>query len=151
MFRSNNNKSGAKIHRRGCKTSDCFFAAFNFVSDVNAFFATNPIPLGGLNLLRPVDLVDVTKQSVGIVGNLEKPLIGLFSHRRRLTPLTHPALDLLVGQNRFTARAPVDHRFFPDRQPFLKHLDKQPLGPFVVLGIVSLQTLFPGKAVTDAG
>ena len=57
------------------------------------------------------------------------------------------AYDLLIGQHSQTRWAPIYRLFFAVSQPFFKHLDKYPLRPFVIFGVVSLQFFFPGKAV----
>jgi hypothetical protein len=77
--------------------------------DARAVGPPDPVALHGLDPFRPVEPVERVEQLVGVVGDLEEPLL-------EAPPLDHVARafaravteDLLVREDRLTSRAPVD-------------------------------------------
>src|SRR3989344_6265782 len=105
-----------------------------------------PISLGDLYPFAPVDIIQILKQSVGVLGNFEKPLLKFFFERLRAASLTLAVYNLLVGQHRLARRAPINQSFLAVSQAPFEHLDENPLRPFVIFGVVGFQMLVPGKA-----
>ena len=104
--------------------------------DLGAFGASDPVGLHLLHALRPArELVEVVEQLLGIVGDLEVPLLEV-ALLGLLAAAPAAALDdLLVGEHRVAAGAPVDRVLLAVDQALLVHLGEHPLAPPVVLGV----------------
>ena len=99
--------------------------------------ATDPVGLHRAHPLWPaLELGQVVEQLVGVGGDLQEPLaqLALF-HQGAGAPGAPFAVDLLVGQHRLVDRVPVDGGFLLISQPSLEKLQKQPLGPAVVVAV----------------
>src|SRR5438105_4903857 len=88
-------------------------------------------------------MIEIIEQAAGILADSEKPLLEQTLLDRCVTPLATSTNNLFISQNRFAARAPVDRRLFPVGESFLEELEKNPLRPFVVIGVGSSELLFP--------
>ena len=95
--------------------------------------SSNPVSLHGFGLLRPVQTLQIFQKLIGILGDAEEPLGQVFLDDGRLASFAGTVENLLVGQDRVTARAPVYRSIFSVSQTILVELHKQPLGPFVVV------------------
>ena len=101
--------------------------------------ATDPVALHRLDPLGPVQIVDVVQQLLGVVGDLEEPLLQVLALDQVPGALTGAVgQDLLVGQHRLAARAPVDRGLGPVGQAGLQQLQEDPLGPADVGRVVAL-------------
>ncbi len=94
----------------------------------------DPVPLHGLDVLGPVDLVHVRQQLLGVAGDGEEILLHGLLHHRVAGALVLAVHHLLVGQHRAQGLAPVDVAHGPEHVAALPHLDEEPLVPLVVLG-----------------
>ena len=107
--------------------------------DLGALGTTDPVGLHLLDALGPAgELLQVVEQLLGVLGNLEVPLLQV-----ALLGLgaAAPALalgDLLVGQNGLAVRAPVDRVLLAVDQALFPQLLKDPLTPAVVVGAAGL-------------
>ncbi|MCY1231887.1 hypothetical protein D9M72_443490 [compost metagenome] len=109
--------------------------------DVGAFGPADPVLLHGQDTLGPVaaQFVHVVQQPVGVVGDLEVPLVqGLLGYSGAAA-LTGPVDHLFVGQYGLVLGAPVDRRILPVRQAAFVEALEQPLGPPVVLRVRGVQ------------
>ena len=78
----------------------------------------DPVALHGLDLLRPVQQLQIVEQPVGVGGDAHHPLPQpLPEHREVAAVAAAVGGDLLVGQHRAQPGAPVDHRVGPVHQP----------------------------------
>ena len=78
----------------------------------------DPVALHGLNLLRPVQDVEVLQQPIGVGGDPHHPLAQPFAEYRKVTALAAAVSgDFLVGQHGAQARTPVHHRVGAVDQP----------------------------------
>ena len=101
--------------------------------------ATDPVALHGLDPLGPVQIVDVVQQLLGVVGDLEEPLLQVLALDQVARPLAGAVgQDLLVGQHGLAARAPVHGRLRPVGQAGFQELQEDPLGPAHEGGVVAL-------------
>ena len=107
--------------------------------DLGALGATDPVGLHLLDALGPAgELLQVVEQLLGVLGNLEVPLLQV-----ALLGLgaAAPALalgDLLVSQNGLAGGAPVDRVLLAVDQALFPELLKDPLTPTVVVGAAGL-------------
>ncbi len=120
--------------------------------DLGAFATADPVGLHALDALGPAgQLVEVVEEPLRVLGDLEVPLLKLAFLDNALAP---PALavadDLLVGEDRRAAGAPVDRRALALDQPALPHLQEDPLSPAVVVDVTALDRAVPvvGEAHT---
>ena len=115
---------------------------------VRALGAPDPVALHGQHALGPValQLAHVVQQALGVVGDLEVPLVqGLLGHGG-VAALAGPVDHLLVGQHGLVLGAPVDRGVLPVGQPVGVELQEQPLGPAVVLGVGGVDLPVPVRA-----
>ena len=71
----------------------------------------DPVALHGLDLVRPIEDVEIVEQSVGIGGDPHHPLPQALSEYRKVAAVTAAVGGhLFVGQHRTQPRAPVHHR-----------------------------------------
>ena len=86
--------------------------------DHGAHGPADPVALHGLDLLRPIQHIQIVEQPVGVRGDAHHPLPQPFPEHREVAPVTAAVGgDLLVGQHGAQSRAPVDHRVGPVDQP----------------------------------
>ena len=103
--------------------------------DARALGAPDPVPLHRDHFVRPVrQRVQAFQQLVRVRGDAEEPLIELTRDDGRSAAPARPVDDLLVGENRLAARAPVHVGALAVREAALQHLEEDPLIERVVLG-----------------
>ena len=98
-------------------------------ADGGALGATDPAALRGQRPLRPVDECEVLRQPVGVGGDAQHPLPERRAHDRESADLALAVDDLLVGQHRAEAGAPVDGDLVLVREPTFEELEEDPLRP----------------------
>src|SRR5690606_5127533 len=103
-----------------------FIATLGLEDHLRALAAPDPVLLHRDDTLRPVDVAEV-QQFVGVVRDLEEPLVQPLLDDRRAAPLAYPLLadHLLAGQRRVAVRAEVNRRFLLVGQPLLEELDEE--------------------------
>ncbi len=103
--------------------------------DQSPFAPPDPIPLHGSDLLRPsLQLVESLQQLIRILRNPQKPLRQIPQlDNRVLMPPAAPTDHLLIRQHSLALRTPVHLALLPERQTLLKHLQKEPLVPPVII------------------
>ena len=150
---------GGDDHERGTEQgvrasgehTDRLVAPIDAEVDVGALGSSDPVALHGEDAIGPVALepVHVVEQTLGVVGDLEVPLIELTLGDDGATTVAAAVLDLLVGQHGLVVGAPVGPRVLAVGQPLLEELQEEPLGPVVVLLVGGVQSLAPveGDAV----
>ena len=100
----------------------------------------DPVALHGLDLLRPVQHVQVVEQPVGVGGDPHHPLPQpLPEHREVAAFAAAVGGDLFVGQHGAQARTPVHHRFGLVHQAV----------PVDHVGALARRQLDPGPAVVQ--
>ena len=111
---------------------------------LDAFGAADPIRLHGANLLRPAtELVEVGKQFIAEVCNLDKPLRNFAAFNERARPPAASINDLLVGEYGLVYWIPVHLGFFLVGEPFLKEACEEPLLPAIIVGVAGGQFAVP--------
>ena len=124
----------------------------NLEAHLSTLGAANPIALHEQHAVGPLalQLLHVVQQLLGVVGDLEVPLVqGLLGHGGAAA-LAGTVDDLLISEHGLVLGAPVDHGVLAVRQTLLIELLEEPLGPLVVLGVRSVQAAAPvsGNGVT---
>ena len=77
--------------------------------ELGAAGTADPVALHGLDLLRPVEELQVLEQAVGVGGDAHHPLLEVLAEDREVAALGATlGGDLLVRQHGAQARAPVD-------------------------------------------
>ncbi len=115
--------------------------------DARAFGAPDPVALHDDDFLRPVgQRLEALQQIVGVRRDAEEPLLEIARYDRRGAPPARALDHLLIGEDRLTARTPVDGRVLPVRETALEHLQEDPLVELVVLGQTGGDFALPGVA-----
>ena len=119
-------------------------------ADPGAGRAADPVALHQLQRVGPVQPVQVVEQPVGVGGDPHHPLGQRTPEHREVAPLGAPVGgDLLVGQHRAQARAPVDRRLVQVGQPV--RVDDQPPADLVQLGPRPAQRVGARRGLPRAG
>ncbi len=78
---------------------------------LGALAAPDPVALHRLDVLGPVDRVEVAQQPLGVVGDAQEPLLELADLDERAAALAVAVgVDLLVGEHGLVFGAPLDGR-----------------------------------------
>ena len=118
--------------------------------DLGTLGAADPVSLHGFNFVWPVELVDVSKKFVGVVGNLEEPLFHLFLFDFRTTAPTVSVFYLFVGKHGLVDWAPPLIRFFAICKAFFIELQEAPLRPAIILWVRGINLTRPINSITKA-
>ncbi len=103
--------------------------------EFGALAAADPVSLHQLDRLGPIDAVEIGEQAVGVVGDLDVPLLEIFLGDGIVSvPPTASVDDLLVGENRLAFVAPPLRAVRAVGESALQEHQEEPLGPLVVLG-----------------
>ena len=95
---------GHKTHpvegvRPGRKHLDLLRMSVDFKLHFGSFRSANPIRLGILEGLRPVNRLQTIEQALGIGGDAHTPLGHLFSNDRMSASFGYPIDNFIIGQN----------------------------------------------------
>ena len=105
---------------------------------LDALAAADPVALHRLDPLGPLEGVDVVEELLGVVGDLEEPLLQVAPLHQVARPVAGAVrVDLLVGQDRRAPGAPVDRRLGAVGQTGLEELEEDGLGPLHVARVVA--------------
>ena len=116
--------------------------------DLGALAAADPVALHRLDVLGPVDPVEVAEQPLGVVGDPQQPLLELADLDHGPAALAVPVgAHLLVGEHGLVVGAPLDGRLAAVREPGPEQLQEDPLGPAVVGGFAGGE--LPGPVDRD--
>jgi hypothetical protein len=85
--------------------------------DLRADAAADPVALHLLERLRPLQVVEVVDEPVGVRGDAQHPLAHRPALDRKPADLALAVDDFLVGQHGAQTVAPVHRRFVDVRQP----------------------------------
>ena len=101
--------------------------------DARALAPAEPVALLLLDVLGPSgEPVEIVQKALGVVGDLEEPLAEPALFDGRPAPPGDANVDLLVGEDGFVHRVPVDEGFLLEGKAALVHPEENPLGPAVV-------------------
>ena len=118
--------------------------------DFRPLAAANPVGLGLLRDVRPVDLLEVAEQPLGVPGNLEEPLGQAALLHRRLAALAEPRDHLLVREHGQARWAPVHRCLAALHQAALEELEEHPLRPAVVRRVRGVHRVVPVVHAAEA-
>ena len=117
--------------------------------DLRTGRATDPVLLLDLHALDEIQIVQVINETVGILGNAEHPLALFLADHLAAAALAHALHHFLVGQDALAAGAPVHRHGGLVGQAVLEHLQEDPLGPLIILGVGGVYTAVPIEAVSQ--
>ena len=124
----------------------------NLEAHLSTLRAANPVALHEQHAVRPLalQLLHVIQQLLGVIGDLEVPLVQRLLRHGSTATLTRTVHNLLVREHSLVLGAPVNHGVLTVRQALLVELLEQPLSPLVVLGVRGVQAAAPvsGNSVT---
>ena len=103
----------------------------------------DPVALHLLDSLRPVQLVEVVEQPLGVFGDPEHPLLHRTPLHRMVAAFAAPVDHLFVGEHGPQRRTPVDRHFVEVGQPLFVELHEDPLGPLEVVRIGGVDLAIP--------
>ena len=107
--------------------------------DLGALGAADPVGLHLLDALGPAgELLQIVEQLLGVLSDLEVPLLKVALLRLGAAAPALTLGDLLVGQNGLTSGTPVDRVLLAVDQALFPQLLKDPLTPAVVVGAAGL-------------
>ena len=112
---------------------------------LGALGAPDPVALHRLDVLGPVDRVEIVKQPLGVVGDPQEPLLELAQLDLRAAALTMAVDHLLVREHRGVVGAPVDRRLPAVGESGGEELEEDPLRPAVVARLVGGELARPVK------
>ncbi len=85
--------------------------------------APDPVALHRLDMLGPVDRVEVLEQPLRVIGDAEEPLLELAPfHQERRTARSATSIDLLIGKHRRVIGTPIDGGVLAIGETSLKQL-----------------------------
>ena len=151
MLRRQHHVRGAE-NRVGTRREDAndHIGARHRKRDFRPLGLPDPVPLGGLRRIRPIDPVEIGQQSRRVFGDAEEPLLQKPLLHRRAAPLARPVHHLFVGQHGLARRTPIHRRLAAIRQPALQQLQENPLRPLVVGRVGGGQLVLPVDHEPDA-
>ena len=117
--------------------------------DLSADAAADPVALLDLDALDKVHIVQIVDQTLGILGDGQHPLALLLADDGGAAALANAVDHLFIGQHAFAAGAPVDGHGGLVGQAMLEHLQEDPLGPLVVVGVGGVHAAVPVEAVSQ--
>ena len=124
------------------------------MSNVEVYFSTDraadPVLLHCLNLVGPVERVDVFEEFIGVFGDFEEPLFHFLLFDFVAAAPTVAVFNLFVGEDGLVHGAPPLVGFFLVGEAFFVELEETPLGPFVILRVGSVYFARPIDGVTEA-
>ena len=135
-------RSPQRVGSRG-EDQQRFIGAIDGECDFGSLRAADPVALHRLDAVRPVELLQIFQQAVGICRYLQHPLPHqpLFHGIAGLDILA--VLHLLVGEHGSLGRAPVHRHFRLIGQSTLEQFQEDPLRPTNVPGIGRRQLPVP--------
>src|SRR5581483_11247033 len=89
-------------------------------ADLGPLAAADPIALHRLDVLWPVDQLEIVQEPVGVIGDAKKPLLELTGLHERAAPFAMSVDDLLVGQPRLVIGTPLHGRLLAVGEPPLE-------------------------------
>ena len=111
---------------------------------MQTFGFPDPVRLHDPHLLRPaLKLIKARQQFLGIIRNLQKPLIELPPLNRSARTPSLSVDHLLVRQNRIINRVPVDDGLLPVRDPLFKKFQEHRLLVAVIIRIAGSDFAVP--------
>ena len=111
--------------------------------------AAYPVFLLDLDPLNKVQVVQIVDKSLGVLSDAQHPLAFFLADDGRAAALAHALHDLLVCQHAFAGGAPVDGHTGLVGKAVLEHLQKDPLGPFIVHGVGGIHCPVPVKGIAQ--
>ena len=111
--------------------------------DLRAFGPADPVSLHRQHALRPLHVLHLVEQVVGVRGDAEEPLVELARLDLGAAAFAVAVLHLLVREHGLVVGAPVDDRGLAVGVTGLEELQEQPLRPAVVLGLVRRELARP--------
>src|ERR1700694_5254961 len=87
--------------------------------------------------------VEALKKALGVVRDLQEPLLQLPLYDRRPAAVANAPFGLLVREHREARRTPVDSRLLAQGETALEKLQKEPLVPAVELRLAGRDFLRP--------
>mmetsp|Transcript_34161 Transcript_34161/g.113987 ORF Transcript_34161/g.113987 Transcript_34161/m.113987 type:complete len:486 (+) Transcript_34161:46-1503(+) len=129
------NHNVRRAHQRvGARGEDAHVlpAALGRKADLRPLGPADPRPLHRHRPLWPVEPVELCCEPVGERSDLEHPLPQRLALHREASALREAVDDLLVGEHRAEAGAPVDRLLVLEGEALLEELEEDPLRPLDV-------------------
>ena len=111
--------------------------------DLGAVRAPDPVALHRHDPLGPLHVLQVVEQPVGVVGDLEEPLVERARLDLGAAPLAAPVDHLLVREHRLILGAPLDDGALAKREAGLMEAQEDPLRPAVVVRLARRELAVP--------
>ena len=112
--------------------------------------AANPVDLGRLDPFKVVDVLQVIQQPLGVGGDFQHPLALFLVDDGGAAALADAVDHLFIGEDALAAGAPVDVHLALIGEPRLEHLEEDPLGPLVVVGVGGVHFPVPIEGEAEA-
>ena len=128
---------------------DYIVAAGGLERDLRAGGAPDPVALLRLDALDIIHGVKIVDKALGVLGDGEHPLALLLADDLAAAALAHALHHFLVGQHALAAGTPVHGHGGLVGKTVLKELQKDPLGPLVILGVGGVHAAVPVEAVAQ--
>ncbi len=138
-------------HRQACRAARLEGGRHQREADAGPLRSPDPVPLHRQDLLGPIhEAVRRVEQFLRVMRDPQEPLLQVPGRDERAAAPAPALDDLLVGQHRLAAGAPVDRRAPPVGEAALVHLQEQPLVPLVVVHVAGCDFAVPRVADAQA-
>ena len=144
MLRSQHHEGGA-VERVGAGgvDGDLLVSSLHREVHLGAIGFADPVCLHLLDLLRPVQLVQIVQETLRVGCDLQHPLAEVLLCHLCTAALAFSVDNLLVGKACLTGGAPVDGELLLIGKSRLEHLHKDPLGPLVIVRVCRIDLQVP--------
>ncbi|CDB77350.1 uncharacterized protein BN552_02139 [Blautia sp. CAG:237] len=110
---------------------------------------TDPVDLLLLYIVRIVNVLEAFQEFVCVLSDPQIPYVLGFLHNFAVADIAFAALAVLIGKNDLAVRAVVYKSSVSEYETLLKHFEEDPLCPFVVILICSIDHTVPVKGKSN--
>ena len=121
----------------------------DFEYDFRTFGFSDPVALHLLDAFRPVELIQIGKQTFRVFGDFQHPLLHRLADNGMIAALAASVDHFLVGKHRSERRTPVYRNFINVCESLFIELKKNPLRPMVIFFIGGIDLAVPVIAESE--
>ena len=100
-------------------------------------------------IVRIINIFQTFQKLISILSDTQIPYVFGFLYNFAVTDITFTALAVFIGKYNLTVRAIVYESSVSEYKTFFEHFEEDPLCPFVVILICSIDDTVPVKRKSD--
>ena len=100
-------------------------------------------------IVRIINIFQTFQKLISILGDTQIPYVFGFLYNFAVTDITFTALAVFIGKYNLTVRAIVYESSVSEYKTFFEHFEEDPLCPFVVIFVSSIDDTVPVKREAD--